>query len=517
MEPEKMKKPFRVLIVEDSENDALLMANELNRGGFEADCKRVDTPKTMREALEGGSWDVVLADFRMPTFNAIDALNIVKEKKMDIPFIVVSGTIGEDTAVEAMRAGANDFFTKDKLTRLVPAVQRELKEAQLRHEHAEVQEKLEESQEKYRLLVENLGVGVSLISPEMKIVAMNRKMHEWFPAVDIAGKPFCYQAFNQPARTEACSYCPVVITLKDGMVHEAVTQTPTAHGVVNYRIVSTAIKDKTGQITAAIEVVEDITELKKAEDALKKAYTQLKETQAQLIQLGKMSAVGELAGGVAHEINNPLSGILNNVQLLKMEAVMKKDFKIDDFKELLEVIEQSALRCKNITDSLLSFSRASDGSFHPLSLNDMVEKVTGLIGHEMSLENIKFEKHLQPGLAEISGDPQLIQQVIFNLVSNAKWAINKKSGKSGGAIAIRTESEPGKKQVKLFLSDTGIGVSPENLAKIYEPFFTTKAVGEGTGLGLSIVYSIVKLHKGSIDIESELNKGTTFKIAFPAL
>jgi PAS domain S-box-containing protein len=512
-----MSKTLRVLIIEDSENDALLMANELKRGGYVVDFKRVDNSRDTAGALANESWDIILADFIMPSFNAIDALKILKDSKKDVPAIIVSGTISEDIAVEAMKAGASDFFSKDKLTRLTPAVERELKEAMVRKEHREVQERFEESQEKYRMLVENLGVGVLLISPEMKILALNRKMREWFPFVDISRNPVCHEVFNQPEEENICSNCPTCLTLKDGMVHESIRQVPFGGSQAIHRILSTPVKDKNGQIQAAIEVVEDITELKKSEEALKIAYSKLKETQAQLIQLGKMSAVGELAGGVAHEINNPLSGILNNVQLLKMEAAMKKDFKIDDFKELLEVIEQSALRCKTITNSLLNFSRASDGSFHPVSLNDMVEKVVGIIGHEMILENIKFEKELQPDLPLILGDPQLMQQVIFNLISNAKWAIEKKSGKEEGCVSIRSEFDPAKKLIRLYVSDTGIGISPENRAKIYEPFFTTKPVGEGTGLGLSIIYSIIKLHKGEIQLESEVNKGTTFKITFPAI
>jgi len=254
---------------------------------------------------------------------------------------------------------------------------------------------------------------------------------------------------------------------------------------------------------------------KRAEDELKVAYDQLKATQAQLVQSAKMASVGLLAGGVAHEINNPLTGVLNNVQLIRMMAEVKKDFVMSDFKELLAVIEESALRCKRITQSLLDFSHASKGAFQPISLNEIIEKVSTLIENELGLQNIAIQKQLQPNLPHILGDSQLLQQVVFDIISNAKWAIQEKPEKESGLITLKTQYEPEKKQVLISISDTGIGITKENLEKLSEPFFTTKQVGEGTGLGLSIVYKIIKAHQGTIEVESQVGKGTTFKIGLP--
>lgn len=259
----------------------------------------------------------------------------------------------------------------------------------------------------------------------------------------------------------------------------------------------------------------DITERKRAEEELRAAYEELKHTQAQLVQSAKMASVGVLAGGVAHEINNPLTGVLNNVQLIKMIADQKKDFSIDEFKELLALIEESAQRCTKITRSLLSFSRASKGVLQPVSLNEMVDRVMILVEHELKLENITIQRETFENLPLIKGDAQLLQQIIFDTITNSKWAIQKKSQKGGGVITIKTDHEPGSHFISLYLSDNGIGIPKENLERIFEPFFTTKPVGEGTGLGLSIVYNIIKEHNGTIAVESEPGERTTFKITLP--
>ena len=277
------------------------------------------------------------------------------------------------------------------------------------------------------------------------------------------------------------------------------------------------ILDAEGKLQGYRGVDHDVTERKRAEEKLKVAYDQLKTTQVRLVQSAKMASVGLLAGGVAHEINNPLTGVLNNVQLIRMIAEQKQDFNIADFKELLTVIEGSALRCKRITQSLLDFSRASKDVFQKLSLNEIVEKVATLIEHELGLQNIAIQKDLEPGLPQVLGDSQLLQQVVFDVISNGKWAIQQKSEKEGGTIALKTQYEPEKKNILLSISDNGIGIAKENLEKVFEPFFTTKEVGEGTGLGLSIAYSIIKAHQGTIEAESEPGKWTIFKIRLPVI
>lgn len=236
-----------------------------------------------------------------------------------------------------------------------------------------------------------------------------------------------------------------------------------------------------------------------------------------LTQREKLVALGQLASAVAHEINNPLTGVLNNVQLIKMIAEQKDVFSMDEFRELLDAIEEAALRCTEITKSLLDFSHSIKNDFQPLSANEIIEKAVVSIRDEFKPLNISVEKDLESGIPLVSADAQLMQQLIANIISNAVWAIKKKPENSQGVITFKTRYTSETKKISILISDTGIGIAGEDIAKIFSPFFTTKPSGEGMGLGLAIAHNIVKRHKGSIEVESEVNKGTTFKILLPAL
>ncbi len=265
-----------------------------------------------------------------------------------------------------------------------------------------------------------------------------------------------------------------------------------------------------------IFIFKDVTLRKQAEKDLRKAYDKLKELQSQLVQTEKMAAIGQLAGGVAHEINNPLTGVLNNAQLIKMLAAGKEKMEINEFKDLLNAIEESALRCKKITGSLLAFSRASAGTFENISVNMVINEVVSLVVHDMRLQNILLKVETQPNIPNIQGDVQLLQQIIVDMLSNAKWAVQKKIfNDSGGVIIIRSEYLLGSNYIYIYIIDNGVGIPQDVINRIFEPFFTTKDVGEGTGLGLSIAFSIIEKHRGAIEVKSKVNEGTTFKISLP--
>jgi len=309
---------------------------------------------------------------------------------------------------------------------------------------------------------------------------------------------------------EQCLDCPLRRGVSLGQTE--IIETSGAFGGKIFSISHTGIlfQDK----KAVLLIYQDVSERRRQEEELKNAYEKLKTIQTQLVQSAKMASLGQLAGGIAHEINNPLTGVLNNIQLIKMELAGKKDFKFDDFRNTLDVIEESALRCAAIIRSLLDFSHSAKEIFLPLSLNDIAEKIIALIGLEMKLHNIAIERQFEAGLPLVLGDSQFLQQAIFDIVSNAQWAIRRKSDQ-GGLITMKTEYEPEKAIVSLSVSDSGIGITKENLEKLFEPFFTTKSIGEGTGLGLAIVYSIVKKHGGDIEAKSEPGQGATFKISLP--
>jgi len=231
---------------------------------------------------------------------------------------------------------------------------------------------------------------------------------------------------------------------------------------------------------------------------------EIKELHAQLVQSGKLAAIGQLAAGVAHEINNPLAIVSGHMQLLLSE--------IDDpeTKSVLQSVNSELNRCKDITQGLLSFSRESKTKkFEELDLNECIKTAFFLLKHKLALSNIKLIMRLGKNIPKVRGNFNQLQQVFINLVFNAIDAMAK-----GGNLCLRTSSTKGD-FVKITITDTGIGIANEDVPRIFEPFYTTKEPGRGVGLGLSISYGIIKDHAGEIGVESQKGK-TTFTITLPA-
>ncbi len=253
---------------------------------------------------------------------------------------------------------------------------------------------------------------------------------------------------------------------------------------------------------ATLNMLKDMAEDKKK---IEEAYRELKKTQNQLIQSEKMATIGTLAGGIAHEINNPLGSILINTQMLL------NDIKDEEKRESLKLIEESARRCRDIVQNLLSYSRRHElEEFMPVNLNEVIDNSYNLIRHQLRMDNINVE--IKYGnISNVDGNANELQQVFTNLILNARDAI-KKSGKRG-TITIRTFQED--KFIVSEVTDNGSGIPEEYIKRIFDPFFTTKDIGEGTGLGLSIVYKIIEKHNGKIYVSSKLGEGTTFTIKLP--
>jgi signal transduction histidine kinase len=262
-------------------------------------------------------------------------------------------------------------------------------------------------------------------------------------------------------------------------------------------------KDELGELAAVFNQMTD--NLQKSLAQLEKTVEILRATQAQLSHSEKLSAVGEFVAGVAHELNNPLTALIGFAELLQMSAVSDND------RDSLKRISSSAERCHKIVQSLLSFARQHPPERKLSSVNALVEAVIEILIYELRTNNIRVEKELSPHLPRLLLDPHQIQQVFLNIVNNARQAIE--AHRPGGLIRIATSAAG--QRVRIVFQDDGPGISEENLAKIFNPFFTTKAVGKGTGLGLSLSYGIIQEHGGSITAESQLGRGTTFLIELP--
>ena len=270
---------------------------------------------------------------------------------------------------------------------------------------------------------------------------------------------------------------------------------------------------------AQLELVQSKKELedysKRLEQKVEERTKQLKLMQAQLVQSAKMSTIGQLGSAVAHELNNPLGGILGYVQFILQKLsrpdVVPKDFKA--YKQYIEYIEKEAKRCKSIVENLLSFSRKPLVAPESVDIKQLIENTLSIIRHQLELQNIKLTTNYEPELPSISGNVNQLQQVLTNIIINAQHAMPK-----GGKLNIRVsiKMEDGKKHLKISFKDSGCGIPKENLEKVFEPFFTTKEDWQSVGLGLSICYQIIKEHKGTITAESKVGKETTFTITLPA-
>ena len=246
---------------------------------------------------------------------------------------------------------------------------------------------------------------------------------------------------------------------------------------------------------------------------IKKAYQDLTDAQEQIVWAEKLSSLGKLAATIAHEINNPLAGVLNYVRL--MIKLLKRNHMSQDvlekISEYLNIIDSEIARCGDIVKDLLAFARRTKITIESNSIEDIINKTLTLISHELEMKEIQVKKNIEPNLPKTKCDFKQIQQVLLNLVYNASEAMKK-----GGLLTITAsrakETEP---LLKITVSDTGTGIAKKNQEKIFDPFFATKEEGKGVGLGLSVAYGIIAKHNGKISVESDPGKGSTFIVHLP--
>ena len=245
---------------------------------------------------------------------------------------------------------------------------------------------------------------------------------------------------------------------------------------------------------------------------LKGAYRELKSAQEQIIQTEKLASLGKLAATIAHEINNPLAAVLTYIRLM-IKLIIRDRFKperLDDISRYLNTMESETARCGEIVKNLLAFSRQSSITSDTCEVKEIIHRTLRLITHDLDIKGINLVKQIEPELPRIQCDPKQIQQALLNLIINASEAMTK-----GGTLTVKARNLENDGFLEIVTSDTGCGIASENMKNIFEPFFTTKEEGKGVGLGLSVVYGIITRHKGTIDVESKREKGTTFKVRLP--
>ncbi|MGP8200345.1 MAG: response regulator [Limisphaerales bacterium] len=499
-----MTNALNILVVEDSPDDADLMLRELRHAGFDPAWKRVQEEAEFLAEIKKMP-DIILSDYALPRFTGLRAVKLLRESGLKIPFILVSGTVGEDIAVEAMKYGATDYLLKDRVARLGSAVRRALDEQQLCRHRQRAEDELRESEEKFRQLAENINEVFWMTPPD------NHEMLYISPAFEKIWGRTCDSLYESPQ-----SWFDAIHTDDRRRVLDA-SRTKQERGDYDetYRIVrpdgtlrwirdrAFPVRDGEGKIYRIVGTAEDITERLKME--------------AKFIEAQKMEVVGQLAGGVAHDFNNIIAIIMGYSDL-----TMEKLPPNDPMRGNLETIHHTAERAAALTRQLLVFSRNQTVQPVVLDLNDELKEITKmlqrLIGEHIIMTIVPGKR-----LARIKADAGYLGQLLMNLVVNARDAMP-----NGGKLIIETSNATldahyarthkgvaAGEYVLLSVSDTGTGMTDEVKARMFDAFFTTKPKGKGTGLGLATCQTIVQESGGHIAVDSEVGKGTTFRVYFP--
>ncbi|HTP64097.1 MAG TPA: response regulator [Geobacteraceae bacterium] len=502
-----MDRPLNVLIVEDSEDDTLLLLRKLRKSGYETCHRVVDTPESMKKALSGKEWDVVIADNTTPGFSGTTALKIFKESGINLPFIIVSGKIGEETAVGLMKAGAYDYVVKGRLERLVPAIERGMQEAAERRMLKEAETALRESEARYRSLLESVTDYIYTVhlesgQPVSSFHGPGCRTVTGFEPEDFSSDPLLwYRMVHEEDRPAVLEQAKKVMSGHSSpLEHRIIHKDGDIRWVRNTPVLRS---DTRGHIRAYDGLISDITERKNLENQLRHAQ--------------KIEAIGTLAGGIAHDFNNIITAINGYGTILEMN--LAKD---DPLLAHVEAVLVAADRAAELTRSLLTFSRKQEIEPRPLLLNEIVTRSEKLL-RRLIREDIELKVNLTADNLTVMADTAQIEQVLMNLVTNARDAMPR-----GGVIRIATAAtwldqdfiklhgygEPGGYALLSF-EDNGSGMEEKTRQRIFEPFFTTKDSGSGTGLGLAVCYGIIKRHKGYITCSGGSGKGTIFNLYLP--
>jgi PAS domain S-box-containing protein len=498
---------LRLLIVEDSEIDAQLMVHHLHEFGYATVWDCVDDLVALQVALSRQSWDIALCDYTLPRFSGLEALTTIRLTAPDLPVILVSGTIGEEVAVEAMRAGAYDYLLKDRLTRLGAAVQRSLQEAEQRQARRQTEDQL-------RLLfhaIEHSTATIVITDTAGRIEYANPHFTHvtGYPLDAVRGKnPRILKSDRMPA----AEYARLWKTVQAGGEWRGEFCNRKSTGELFWESAAISpVRDRDGRITHFVKVGEDITHRKQADETFRKLDAQLRQAQ-------KTEVLGELAGGIAHDFNSFLGAIVTNLQLARSG--------IDADSQTAEYLDRATVASRQaagLARQMLSLSRRGEPCRRYIQLAPVVLDTVRLLDASLP-QGVKTAVDIGSAKQVVLSDAAQIQQVLVNLWTNACHAVEGHGKRIAVCLAdIDVGSEAAGKHaginpgsyVRLTVRDDGRGMSPDVQERIFEPFFSTKPEGKGTGLGLSVVQSIVHSHQGAVAVESRPDQGTSVHLFFP--
>jgi two-component system cell cycle sensor histidine kinase/response regulator CckA len=502
---------IRILHLEDNPDDAELVKATLRRERIACSITVVDSRDAFIEAIGGPAFDLVLSDHALLGFDSTSALKLLRARDRLVPFILVSGSLGEEAAIETIRSGVTDYVLKDRLTRLAGCVRRALAEARDRRERQHAQEALRRSEQRFQVALTTMAEGLMLIDSTGCVVMSNpAAAHllghdpEQLPRMAIADALAYARLDADPAL--AAAELPAFLGIgTDRAWDDAALKITRPDGSTISVLVNIRPIAHSGTIDGTVLTMHDVTEQRRL--------------QAQVLHAQKMDAIGRLSAGIAHDFNNLLM-VINNYAEMIIDAA-KGDHAL--FEQSL-TIRRAGGRAAQLTQQLLAFSRQQTLKPVLLDLRAVVDEMAPMLRRLIG-EHITLTVTGDAKVASVSADPGQIDQVVMNLAVNARDAMH-----DGGRLEIavansildsshdndRVRVRPGP-YVELRVSDSGFGMSEATRERIFEPFFTTKDIGKGTGLGLPTVYGIVKQSGGYIWVDSVEGRGTAFRIYMPAV
>ncbi len=550
----------KVLVIDDRPDSLQFLTEYILRPNGYSFITAQDGEKGFQKALEERP-DLIIMDLRMPRMTGLEVLSALREHNSSIPVILMTFHGSEETAVQAFRLGAKDYLIKPyEIEEMLEAIERALTETRLRHEKSELSQGIVQVNQQLERRVKELGIlygiGKSVTSlldtnkvlnriveaavyitgaEEGSLLLLDKQTGELYMRAarglgDKYARGFRLKVQDTLAGQVVRTGKPVMVTAEDdaklkfktGYLVNSLLNVPlkVQDEVIGLLSVDNRVSKKSfadndmyllsalaDYAAIAIENAGLYGELRRFASELEQRVEQrtkeLRKAQEQLLRAEKLAAIGELAAGVAHEINNPIGVILGFSQVISR--------KLSDEHPLhkpLATIEKEALRCKSIVQNLLDFARRSEPALRPVDVKTVLEATCALVEHKFALHNVKIIKGYDPHLPEIMADDNQLQQVFVNIILNAYQAMPQ-----GGELRIITRTVG--RQVQILFSDTGMGIPSENVGRVFDPFFTTKEVGQGTGLGLSVSYGIIEKHGGTIEVESRVGRGTTFTVKLP--
>lgn len=522
----KVSTPIRVLFIEDSVENMQLLIRQLRQGGYIPTSERVATADGLRAALHRGGFEIIIADYSMPRFSGLEALAVTLQLAPDVPFLMVSGTVGEEVAVESIRAGAADYLMKQNLIRFVPAVARALRDAAERKAMLRAETVLREQRSLLGMIYDNTSDAVILFTwfpreASWKLTTVNRatllmtrSLGLELAEIGLIGKKLeevTHELVGQDHAESESIVDDFFQAAESGKTRTRETRLTSNDSSLSVELSLIPFFGPDGRTRHVLAVIRDITSRKRAEAAQR-------ELEARLAQSRKMEALGQLAGGVAHDFNNILTGILGFAEVIRRST---SDAAAAGFSG--EII-QASQRARDLIRQIKMFSRRQPAERRPVRLADVAQEALQLI-RRSAPAIVQIDTRLAEDAPFILGDSTQLHQVFMNLCTNAVQAMEETGGRMEVAIqsfevtAEFASQHPPLREglcVRLIVSDSGPGMPKKILDRLFEPFFTTKAPGGGTGLGLSVVHGVVQNHEGAIVVESCPGIGTTFAVYLPA-